>query len=427
MGVPALRGSARALTPEGHAWIRRQLALIPVYIYLAYGWRQLLLSLPLGVPGARVQLARDFMQFYLQGAIANARDAAALYDAKRWAVMLPRIVPVPSDLFLPIYGPQVSVLFSPLARLPYRTALTVWIIVSVVVYLACGYAVWRACPRLRGSGGTIALLLLADPALHYTLSFSQASPIGLVCVTAAFFALRADRPFAAGLAIGSLIYKPQLGIAFAVVFVAAREWRIVLGAVAGAALQFAVAIGFWGPSIVGEYVRSLQQLGPFLASPQFELYRPQMHSLRAFFEILGLPSGMAPVAYAVASGLTLALALRCWRRKGPLVLRYAALLFATILVDPHVYAYDLILLMPTFLLLWDWSLSEHNRSFDIRFEWLLYVCYLSPLFFVVALLAHIQISVLVSLGVMWCLVVALRRAEDVSIEATSVSRQSRSR
>lgn len=429
-------GRGRELTPLDRERIRLHLALIPTYIWLVYGWKDLLLNLPLGFPGAHVHLARDFIQFYHQGLIANARDVQALYDIDRWAEMLPRIIPMPPGLrYPPVYGPQVSVLFSPLAKLPYSSALAVWILISLVVYLACGYAIWRICPRLRERVGTVAVLLLADPALHFTLSFSQASPIGLICVTAAFFALRANRRFLAGIAIGSLIYKPQLGIAAAVIFTGAREWRIVLGAIAGAALQFGVGCAFWGPSILGDYVRSLRRLAPNF-SAQFEPFRFQMHSLRAFFELLGLPGNAALAAYGVASVLTLVVALRCWRARGPLALRYSALLVATILVDPHVYAYDLILLMPAFLLLWDWILGERDcrvgqvlpwlrvqawrqRSFSPPFQWLLYVCYLSPLFVTFAILARIQVSVVASsvLGlVLWRVL-----HERVSIEAQCVS------
>jgi hypothetical protein len=401
----------RELTAVDHARIRLQLVLIPVWLWLFYGWRDLLQSFPLGLPGSNVHYARDFIQFYIQGVMARERNAPGLYDIDVWAAMVPRIVPGATDLrYPPIYGPQMSVLFSPLASFSYTTAMAVWVGVGIAVYLGCGYAVWKACPRLRDRPWTAALLLLADPGLHFTLAFVQVSPIGLLCVTSAFFALRAGRPFLAGLTIGALVYKPQLGLAAAFIFVFAREWRIVLGAITGAALELAVGCLYWGPSILGAYVQSLVRLLPEM-SEKFEPFKFHMHSWRGFFDVLGLPRGVAMGAYVIVAGIILIVALRCWRSRGPLAVRYAVFLVATVLVDPHLYVYDFILLMPAFLLLWDWTLGlEHRtvrdvlpslplgplrkRSFSASCQWLLYFCYFSPLFTIVALVLHLQLSVL---------------------------------
>jgi hypothetical protein len=399
----------RQLTAVDHARIRLQLVLIPAYLWLLYDWQDILLHLPLGLPGSNVVFKRDFIQFYIQGVVARQHDAHALYDVESLAALVPRFVPGVSNLpFPPVYGPQMSVFFSPLAALPYGAALSIWIGVSIAIYLGCGYAVWKVCPRLRDRPWTVALLLVADPTLYFALRFAQASPLGLLCVTGAFFALRANRPFVAGLAIGSLIYKPQLGLAAAVIFFFAREWRIVLGAIAGAALQLAGACVFWGPSILVAYVGSLSRILP--ETTMWETNEFHMHSWRAFFDLLGLPVAVATGAYVVVAAIVLIVALRCWRARGPLALRYSVFLLATVLADPHIYSYDFVVLTPALLLLWDWALEQEprtigdvlpslpfdwlrGRSFSAAFQWLLYFCYLSPQFSIVALVLHVQLSV----------------------------------
>lgn len=396
----------RELTPADHARIRRQLFLIPIYIWLVFSWTHLLVHIP------RIEPVRDFVHFYVQGVVAHERNAAALYDMDAMAAMVPRVVPgAPEAKYPPVYGPQISVLFSPLARLSYLSALRVWLALSLAVYAVCCYTIWRVCPRLHDRRWTVLVLLVAAPALHFDLGFSQVSVLGLVCVTGGFFALRANRPFLAGLAIGSLAYKPPLGLVVAFVFICSREWRIVFGAVAAAAAQLAAGAAYWGPSILGPYVAALLRI-PGVANAM-EPNKYHMHSWRAFFELLELPGRAALVAYVAVSLLTLVVALRCWRTRGPLVLRYAVLLFATILVDPHLYAYDLLLLVPAFLLLWNWILGEPDRrigevvrslpldrvkrmSFNRLFEWLLYFCYLSPAFTPLSDLGHIQASVLLA-------------------------------
>src|SRR5262245_3400926 len=108
------------LTPRAHARIRLHLALIPAYIFLIWSWTGTLSRLPVG-PGPEAHRVRDFAAIaYIPGRIANSGDASALYDVDRRSAMLRSLLPGgPEVRYPPFYGPQVSVFFSPFARLPY--------------------------------------------------------------------------------------------------------------------------------------------------------------------------------------------------------------------------------------------------------------------------------------------------------------------
>ena len=426
-------------SPAQHARIRLHLALIPAYICLISGWRDLLSRLPIG-PGSDAHLPRDFAGIaYLAGRIANLGDAHALYDADRRAAMLAELLPGgPQVRYPPFYGPQISVLFSPFARLPYGQALAAWMVLTLAIYLGCAYLIWRVCPRLRDRAGAIAVLLLADPVLYYTLSFAQISAIALVCVTGGFLALRAKRPFVAGLFLGSLAYKPSFGLAVAFVFLfasmareASAERRVLIGAVAGAAAQLAVGALFWGPSILKDYARAQLRLIPDMGD---EFYLHHLHSWRGFFEILGVSNAAATAGYAIAAVVVLGIALRVWRSDGPLPVRYSVLLIATVLVNPHGYVYDSIILMPAYLLLWNWAEEYRGRTsgdvlpsapfqwvrkqpFATALSWLLYFCYFAPWFAIVALVLRIQLLV-PALTLLACLVVAALSAKDRQVLET---------
>jgi alpha-1,2-mannosyltransferase len=381
------RPKTRELTPEQHSRIRWQIVLLPVYVWLVYGWAKILEQVP------NLEPIRDFMHFYVQGAVAREHNAAALYDMAAMAKMVPRLVPIAHEsTYPPVYGPQVSVFFLPFAWLSYHAARNLWVVISCVVYALCCFAIWRVCPRLHDRPWRTAVLLVAAPGLHYMLGFVQISALALACFSAAFLALRANRPFLAGLAIGSLAYKPPLGIAAAVVFVAAGEWRVVAGAAVASAAQLAIGGAYWGPSILGAYGHALLRI-PEVAYGM-EPNRFHMHSWRAFFDLFQLTPRVALAAYAVTALGTLVVAVACWRSRAPLVLRYAVLLLATVLVDPHLYAYDLVVLIPVFMLLWDWSIQQGDTSSTRRFQWLLYACYFSPLFVAAAEVWRIQPSVL---------------------------------
>ena len=51
-----------------------------------------------------------------------------------------------------------------------------------------------------------------------------------------------------------------------------------------------------------------------------------------------------------------------WKSPAPLALRFSALTLAAVLVNPHLYIYDLLALVPAFLLLADWALNPPAAS-----------------------------------------------------------------
>jgi len=88
----------------------------------------------------------DFIQFYRLG-LAALQEPTALYDATALSSLSVAAVPEASGvIYLPVYGPQVSLLFAPLAQLSYVSALMVWLSIAAMIYGLCCAAVWRVCP-----------------------------------------------------------------------------------------------------------------------------------------------------------------------------------------------------------------------------------------------------------------------------------------
>jgi hypothetical protein len=337
-----------------HKLIRRHIALIPLYVWVVYAWGVFYVHLPVPPLNPTSHIARDFVHFYSQGVITREHDAHALYDIDAMAAVVERVVPVPVEMrFPPVYGPQVGLFFAPLASLPYKPAMLLWFALTIAGFGACMFAIWRAEEKHRRLTWFALVFALGAPGLHFTLSFGQASLIGLVCFTAIWLCLRRGYPFLAGLAVGALAYKPQLGIVAAFVFVLAGEWRVVLGALTAVAVQFAASLAYWGPGIFASYAGALLKLPNVIAT--MEPDKAMMHSWRAFFLHLGIPATAALATSVITSLATIAVAVICWRRRGDLAPRYVVLVLATLLVDPHIYAYDLLLLLPALLVAWDWA------------------------------------------------------------------------
>ena len=342
----------------------------------------------------------DFLHFYTLGSLALQGRGDLLYDMRAQSEMLHEFVAhAPDSVYVPLYGPQVSLFFTPLARLPYGWALTAWLALNLLIYAFCCYTVWKNCPNLHAYQSTVLILAIAFPGMFHLLAWGQTSGLALLFFTLTFLALRQRRLLFAGLAIGSLIFKPQLGLAAAVVFLCTREWKIVAGALISAALQISVAWMHYGTKIMHEYWHALIHVEDVL--PLLEPRPYQTHSLRSFWSLL-LPWPQAAWAfYVVTAVAVLVLVVRVWSSRSPLSLRFAALLLATVLVSPHLTVYDLVVLAPAFLLLGDWAMPHGDDQSAPLLQQLLYFCY--PLFLMgpLARLTHIQLSVVAMTALLW--------------------------
>ena len=341
----------------------------------------------------------DFLHFYTLGTIALQKRGDLLYNMQAQASFLQKVLPeVAGNSYVPLYGPQVSLLFASLAKMSYPAALTVWLLLNTVIYAGCCYLVWKHCSNLRTESWTVLIAALAFPGFFHLIAWGQTSALALLCFTLAFFGLSKNRPYLAGLAIGSLIFKPQLGVAAAVIFLLAREWKLIAGAVLAALAQLGVGCLGYGTPVMKGYLRALIHIRDVL--PMLEPRPYQMHSLRAFWSLLIPWTSPAFFLYVVAAVALLAVTARCWRSNAPIGLRYSVLLLATVLVAPHLTVYDLLILAPAFLLLTDWAVRTSPASSAPAIRILIYLCY--PLFLLgpLARFTHLQLSVVTMAGLL---------------------------
>lgn len=321
-------------------------------------------------------IGTDFLHLYTLGSLAVARRGSELYDKQSQALLAAQRVPGARGIrYLPLYPPQVSILFAPLALLSYGWALAVWWISTGLIYGACCHAIWRSCPALDDFGWTVALFALAFPAFFNLIAWGQTSALALACFTVAFLLLRDQREFAAGLALGCLVFKPQLGLAAAVVFIMTGGWRIVAGGAVSAVGQMAAGILYYGIDPFRSWLRTLWHVPALLSD--FEPRPYQTHCLRTFWSMLLPWTGVSFALYAISAVVVLACTIAIWKRGVPLSLKYSALLLATVLISPHLTVYDLVILAPAILLLADWRLSHSLAPPGIGV--LLYLVFVLPL------------------------------------------------
>jgi hypothetical protein len=333
----------------------------------------------------------DFLHFYTLGSLAIEHHGGELYNMDAQAAMAAQRIPNAAGVrYLPLYPPQVSLMFAPLAHLSYGRALALWWLCTAVIYGACCYWIWRVCPNLRDFGGTVALVAMAFPAFFHLIAWGQTGALALACFTVGFLSLRDEREFAAGLALGCLIFKPQLGLAAILVFIVSGRWRVMAGAALSAAAQIGAGIAYYGVEPFRSWLRMLRAVPALL--PSFEPRPYQTHCLRTFWSMLVPWSGAALGLYVISAIIVLSWTTANWKRQESLSLKYSALLLATVLISPHLTVYDLVILAPAILLLTDWLIS--HRSAPPGTGTLIYLVCALPLLGPYVRWTHVQLSVI---------------------------------
>ncbi len=318
--------------------LRAHATILVLCLWSVYLWN-------LATPGLRDRSGNlkgtDFLHFYVLGSLAAGHRGGDLYDMNAQAALAAERVPQAAGLrYLPLYPPQISLFFAPLAYLSYFWALVLWWIGSAAIYGICVFALWRASLNLSHQAVTVLLLAFGFPAFFHLIAWGQTSALALACFTAVFFLLSAKREFLAGLVLGCLIFKPQLGLAAAIVFVSIGAWKVVTGALLSAVAQLAAGVLYYGVAPLRQWLATMWNVPALLRLLEPRPY--QTHCLRTFWSML-IPSGAVALAlYAISAILVLAMTISVWRRpETPLALRYSSLLLATVLIAPHLTVYDL--------------------------------------------------------------------------------------
>jgi len=350
---------------------------------------------------------QDFLQFPISASLIAHGRAAYLYDDHVLNQQIRAIVGRNTTVYLQyLYGPQVALPFAALLPFPFLIQAEVWVAFSLLVYFGCVYLIWKQCPALARYKSLVALTAIAYPPLFHFFVRGQLSAIVLLCFTAAYVALQAKHEWLAGIALGVLAFKPQFLVAIPIILLIAKTWKVLTGLVISAAAQLAFSYFCFGRDIMQNYAEMLLRSARNPGSTELIFSPLQMHSLRSFWELL-IPSHAIVAALYMLSSLTvIAIATTIWKTSSPLALRFSALLLAAVLVNPHLYIYDLLALAPMFLLLADWSMCHAPAPPALRV--LLYLAFLLPLFGPLARWTHLQLSVVAFVALLWIVYRATR-------------------
>jgi Glycosyltransferase family 87 len=395
-------------TPRQHHWA--------VGIALCL-WLGLLAASPNFRPSSDVRvspLAGDFLQEWIGGQMLRHGDHTRFYDpeyAQEWEHRTDVVGWQwnEADYFPMVYPPFYYALVMPLSYFPFMAACLVWVAIMGALYLLSWW-LWLQLPGENRSHSLASWCLpgsLFFMPLIENFTSCQKGSVLLLILTGTYSLLVRGRPLVAGLVFGCLAFKPQYALPIALVMLCKRQWWFVLGgAMTGGGL---VAVcGCLGLDLCQQYVEFSRHATEYLHSGGYDLSKS--HSWHGFFSLLWsyAPSagGVISVCTTAAWLITVVIVARslrgeCQPGSTTFAYQFSSLVICTVLLSPHVYTYDLTMLLLPLGLLFQHrqKLLDHPSSQYLPQLAILAFCGLgiSP---AIARATHVQISVLLMLAML---------------------------
>ena len=196
--------------------------------------------------GSSLVVGRDFLNFWMYGRSAWTPDPSRFYDPLLYKDALAALLGTGYPGQNWSYPPSIMLAAAAFGRLPYLVALLCWSALGLALF------VW-ALRRYAGDRRLLAAILLSPAAVICLISGQSAFVTAAMLLT--IFASLDRKPLLAGILIGLLTLKPQLGLLFPVMLAASGRWRVFLVASATALLIAAATAVIFGPQVWIDFVQ----------------------------------------------------------------------------------------------------------------------------------------------------------------------------
>ena len=328
----------------------------------------------------KLALGHDLLPSYVAGTVVRQGRPRDMYDLDAVHIEEARVVKS-ADLLLDKPGPWLNPpffawVFAPMSALPYRVAAAIFLALNTLLLTA---SIWLLCRQLPAADWRTALVpLLICTAMPFwqAICHQQNTFISLFLLSLTITFWLRQMPFAAGITVGLLFFKPQLALVVALVLAGTAGWPAISGMALACSALLAITL-FTLPGTLGEY---LTKLPPILHSLQFSpAYNwGRQVTLQSFWRLLcdghvGGPTTALPkiLTWIGAAGIATLLTESARRvihsRNAPNhPARLRQLIAATIvsmpLLMPYYMDYDLLLLaVPAVLFSRDWIERPESR------------------------------------------------------------------
>jgi Glycosyltransferase family 87 len=303
----------------------------------------------------------DFLQEWIGGYLILAGSANRLYDTATFEACQhdPAVTGFEwsrATYFPPVYPPPHYLLATTLAWIPYRVATILWLCLLVAAMLGGCWVAAKHVVRIQAfSGDPLAkslldrwswvAIVLFVPTI-YCFIIGQKGPFWLLLFAATWALLRRQKDGWAGLVFGLLSIKPTLFFLLPLVMLRYRKWRFLAGTSVSITLLWGGAFAVLPLEVWSGFAEKLGMSSSYAAIRGYHLdWSCNLMSLSYISQDSG-DIGLIKwfiVLPLILYGLRLVAFPRNFDTDHPD--RLWSLMVVTLLLSPHAYYYDLVILL----------------------------------------------------------------------------------
>ena len=363
---PVSNGFSGNLADEDRAALQA-LMLLSCFFFVAVAAAYLLTiswSEPIPRDATSLVVGRDYMNFWMYGRAAATANPGRFYDPVLYNQELRTLLGANYFGHNWSYPPNIMLIAAPFGRLPYLAGLFIW--------TALGLATFLLVAQRTLTDTRVLIALVFSPAAVLCVISGQSSLLTAAIFIASFSCLD-TRPLIAGILIGCLSLKPQIGLLFPVLLMASSRWRtFAAAATTTIAIAAATAILF-GPQVWIDFVQKGLPIQNQLMVDDRLILAPFMPT--SFMNLREAGAGYA-LAMTVQAGIALLAILPVFwayrfRRNVDPQLLAALFLACSVAAVPYLLSYDLLpLTCAAVFLLATGKLDATGRRFAQLVYWL---------------------------------------------------------
>src|SRR5260370_3383195 len=307
-------------------WVEVLLGLLPLVMGLELlAWVSVLPRMAHG--GA------EFRQVDVAGYMGRTGAAAKLYDYD-YPLQLQNSLVAPAAAGLPFIRPAYQALvFAPLSLLSYRAAYFLWMAMNAALVALSAYLLRRRFRELAERWKPLPLIVLCS---FFPLSLAilggQDSILLLTLIAGALLALELKREFLAGCLIALGLFKFQIVLPIAFLFVVWKQWKFAKGFFSTGLTLVAISLALTGIPAIKTFFDSIARI----RHPVHYEMMSNIHSL--LFGIFGNSSFVTPLTLAASAAVLLGVARWSPVKSGPEALVIA--IPAAALVSYYLFGHD---------------------------------------------------------------------------------------
>jgi hypothetical protein len=299
----------------------------------------------------------DFVGFWNAAQHARSGDIPAIYDAGKWQAFLSSGADGLGTWF--VYPPFALFGLWPLGAMTYNDAILAWSLAPLPFYFGLLYLLARRSLQAQMADAParaffVLVFAAALPFLSANLFTGQTGAFVAVFLFGAAYFWN-SRPAFAGICIGLLAIKPQMGLLLPFALFAACNFRAIISAAATIVIACAAATAWLGAGIWTDYLHMTEVFGRFIGRGHGGI-RQLVVGPYVSFQAVGLPALLAGILQALITltllGVIVYIFLR-WKVSrsernsddGRMDLRLGLLAAGMLLATPYSLSYDTPLLM----------------------------------------------------------------------------------